>query len=166
MKIAIISDTHDNTANIQAVRQAILAEGVEAIFHCGDLTDANVLGLFIDFPLYLSFGNCDFARTVKESLSLQGGQIEANYGLDVSLGGKRIYLTHGHMDELLDGAIASGNYDYVFHGHTHRFVDEWSGKTRIINPGALGGKKVDTRSFAFLDLESGLLTRVCEPFGS
>ena len=166
MKIAIISDTHDNISNVQAVRQLILAEGVDAIVHCGDLTDASVLGYFGDFQLYYTFGNCDLAGIIRDELHLQGDRIQTGYDLSLNLNGKRVYVTHGHIDGYLEKAIASGNYDYIFHGHTHRFVDELSGKTRIINPGALGGKKVDTRSFAFLDLESGVLTRVCEPFDS
>ena len=164
MKIAIISDTHDNISNVQAVRQLILAEGVDAIVHCGDLTDTSVLGYFGDFQLYYTFGNCDLAGIIRDELHLQGDRIQTGYDLSLNLNGKRVYVTHGHIDGYLEKAIASGNYDYIFHGHTHQFVDELSGKTRIINPGALGGKKVDTCSFAFLDLESGLLTRVCEPF--
>jgi len=39
-----------------------------------------------------------------------------------------------------------------------------TGKTRVINPGSLGGKKVEDRSFVILDLESGELKRVVEPF--
>ena len=166
MKIAIISDTHDNISNVQAVRQLILAEGVDAIVHCGDLTDASVLGYFGDFQLYYTFGNCDLAGIIRDELHLQGDRIQTGYDLSLNLNGKRVYVTHGHIDGYLEKAIASGNYDYIFHGHTHQFIDELSGKTRIINPGALGGKKVDTRSFAFLDLDSALLTRVCEPFDS
>lgn len=164
MKIAIISDTHDNVYNVLAIRQLILAEGVDAIVHCGDLTDASILGYFGDFQLYYTFGNCDLSYIVSDELHLQGDRIQAGNELSLDLNGKRIYVTHGHIDGCLEKALASGDYDYIFHGHTHRFVDEQIGTTRIINPGALGGKKVDTLSFAFLDLESALLTRVCEPF--
>ncbi|HQK08157.1 MAG TPA: hypothetical protein PLR54_10890, partial [Spirochaetota bacterium] len=34
-------------------------------------------------------------------------------------------------------AVNSGKYDYIIKGHTHVFENYLSGKTRIINPGAL-----------------------------
>ena len=49
----------------------------------------------------------------------------------------------------------SGEFDYVFYGHTLRRSDTLIGKTRVINPGALGGPRYQTRSGYLLDLVSG-----------
>jgi predicted phosphodiesterase len=37
-------------------------------------------------------------------------------------------------------------------------------KTRVINPGSLGGRKVEPRGFVVLDLDTGEMKRICEPF--
>ena len=88
---------------------------------------------------------------------------QADSDLALEFDDKKVFVTHGHRTSLRR-AIDSGEYDYVFHGHTHRYKDEIIGKTRVINPGALGGKKVEDRSFVILDLESGVLQRFIEPF--
>lgn len=164
MKIAIISDTHNNLHNIQAVRRILVSENIDAIIHCGDLTEADVLDYFGDFILYCAFGNGDFGMQVEQRLRWFNSENRADDDLDLELGSKRVFVTHGHVHSSLKRAIGSGLYDYVFHGHTHRFKDEIVGKTRVINPGALGGKKVEDRSFVILDLENGELKRVVEPF--
>ena len=68
MRIAIISDTHNNLNNIQAVRKLILAEDVAVVIHCGDLTEEDVLDYFGDFRLYCAYGNGDFGMDVDERL--------------------------------------------------------------------------------------------------
>jgi len=56
---------------------------------------------------------------------------------------------------LLYHLVNSGEYAYVFHGHTHYRADWWAASTRVINPGALGGTKRESRSICIIDLESG-----------
>jgi predicted phosphodiesterase len=48
--------------------------------------------------------------------------------------------------------------DYVFHGHTHVAEERKSGRTRVINPGAL--HRARPKTFAILDLASGALESV------
>ena len=64
-------------------------------------------------------------------------------------------MIHGDNEEALANLITSGRYAYVFHGHTHRRRDQMVGHTRAINPGALGGRRWQSRSFCILDLETG-----------
>jgi putative phosphoesterase len=164
MKIAVISDTHNNLNNIQAVRQILISENIDAIIHCGDVTEPGVLDYFGDFVLYCAFGNGDFGMEIEQRVRWFNTQNCADDNLDLVLGSKKVFVTHGHVLSDLRRAIESGTNDYVFHGHTHRYKDEIVGKTRVINPGSLGGKKVDDRSFVILDLESGELKRLIEPF--
>ncbi len=164
MRIAILSDTHNNLHNIQAIRKIILAEKVDAIIHCGDLTEADVLEYFGDFTLYCALGNGDFGMQVEQRIRWFNSENQADDNLDLVLGSKKVFVTHGHLLSSLRKAIDSGKYDYVIHGHTHRFKDEMAGNTRVINPGSLGGKKVEARSFVILDLENGELIRFIEPF--
>ena len=69
------------------------------------------------------------------------------------LGGVKVAATHGHLTAKLNKLIRSRRYRYVFHGHTHRQRDELIGKTRIINPGALGGARYEPRSVCIVDFE-------------
>ena len=86
-------------------------------------------------------------------------QNKAGLFLDFELAGKRILVIHGDDGYGLRMAIKSGEYDYVFTGHTHRVRDEKVGNTRVINPGALGGAFYEPRSIAYLDLETDQLGR-------
>jgi hypothetical protein len=83
--------------------------------------------------------------------------------LDLNLAGKRVFMIHGDQRSELEKRTASGDYDFVLHGHTHRFRDERVGSTRVINPGALGGRFVGERSFATLDLMKNELQRYFVP---
>jgi uncharacterized protein len=49
----------------------------------------------------------------------------------------------------------SGEFDFIFYGHSLRRTDNLVGKTRVINPGALGGPRYQSRSGFLLDLVSG-----------
>jgi hypothetical protein len=162
MKIGILSDMHNHAENLTAALKILEREGVRVVFCCGDVVDAGLVRLFSGLELHLVEGNIDqhmsaLARAVER---LGNG---STFGLSyaTTLDGKRIAILHGHLPDVLSEAIHSGLYDYVFHGHTHRRRDERVGSTRVINPGALGGKREEKRSIAILDLASDQL-RVVE----
>ena len=69
--------------------------------------------------------------------------------------GYSLAMIHGDNEEVLSNLINSGRYAYVFYGHTHRRQDRTAGRTRAINPGALGGRRWQSRSFCILDLATG-----------
>jgi len=71
------------------------------------------------------------------------------------VGGVKIGVTHGHLFGKLDKLIRYDGHAFVFTGHTHRQRDEIVGKTRVINPGALGGARHEARTVSIVDLENG-----------
>jgi putative phosphoesterase len=111
LKLAILSDTHDNLQNVQFARLHVLAEDVDAVIHCGDLTEVEILDYFGDFKIFCAYGNGDFAEEVEERLLWLSKTNQVGHELDFSLEGKRIYLTHGHLYNHLEQAIASGSFD-------------------------------------------------------
>ncbi len=159
MKIAIISDTHNNIANIQALRLELLRHEISIVIHCGDFTEPEVLDYLGDFNLFCVYGNGDYPPDIREHLNWMDQHNKSGEFLEFSLAGKTFFVTHGHKRYLLEDAIQSDTYDFVLHGHTHRFRDVKFKKTRVINPGALGGKKVEERSYVILDLETDSLER-------
>lgn len=161
MKIGIISDTHNSETNIDAIINYLLAQQIKTVLHCGDLTAPFMIQYFAGFCLHLAFGNGDGDQEgIRQSIAIIGEGSSCGPHLDLNLAGQRIFLTHGHDSKTFHQALGSGEYQYLFHGHTHRFTDEMHGSTRVINPGAVGGRLVDQRSFVILDLPGGDLDRI------
>jgi uncharacterized protein len=152
MKIAIISDTHSRYAAVEAAVQQIEASGAELILHCGDIEDAETVWLFPGTTHFV-FGNCDGDRAaLQQAMYGTGATLHRPFG-NLDLAGKKLAWTHGDDSSLLRQLETCGEYDYVFHGHTHVAADRKSGPTRVINPGAL--HRVKTKTFLLFDVETG-----------
>ena len=155
MKIGIISDTHDNLDNLEAALKILAAEGVTHILHCGDVCGANVVQRLAGFGVWIAQGNMDrgvgLAWVIEETL----GRGRLAWLHRLTLDGYSLAVIHGDNEQVLGNLVASGEYAYVFHGHTHRRRDQKIERTRVINPGALGGTRKQSRSFCILDLETG-----------
>lgn len=155
MKIGIISDTHDDLRNLEAALDILEAEGVTTILHCGDLCGLEVTRALAGFEGWIVQGNMDrhlgLAQAVEETL----GPGRLAWLHQPTLDGSAVAVIHGDNEEVLGNLIAGGQYAYVFHGHTHRRRDQTVGRTRVINPGALGGRRWQSRSFCILDLTTG-----------
>ena len=163
MLIGLMSDTHNNRPGLRYALDIFDALGIEVILHAGDLISAQILDELTDFSLFLSFGNGDDPLIIASKAGSVSENIVCDEMLDLRLAGKRIFLIHGDYRTEQEKRIESGDYDYVIHGHTHRFRDERIGSTRVINPGALGGRYIGERSFATLDLVKNELQRYFIP---
>lgn len=160
MKIGILSDTHNDRVMVKKAAEIFESLGVTVVIHCGDVTSPLILDELSEFQIFLAYGNMDFDRvTLDQKIAQLGHSNESGKSLHLCLDNKDIFVTHGDIYNLLDEANKSGSYDYVFSGHTHRFRDQKLGRTRDINPGALGGGYVEQRSIAVLDLSSDYLER-------
>ena len=136
MKIAILSDIHDNLWNLSAVLDR--ASAADVLLCCGDLCSPFVMDLLAKFPreVHIVFGNndADLFRITKKStdrVRVHGEFFEAE------LGGRRVAMNH--FDYLARPIAASGLYDLVCYGHNHRFRVERVGKTLLVNPGPVMG---------------------------
>jgi len=153
MKIAILSDTHDHRDNLIAALKTLKRESIRTVIFCGDLTDAGLVPLMAGLEVHLVEGNVDSDRAaLRRAVERLGAG--STFGLEyaATIEGKQVAVLHGHLTDRLIETIHGGLHDYVFHGHTHRRRDERIGRTRVVNPGALGGMHFQTRSFAILDL--------------
>lgn len=158
MKLGIISDTHNNVDNAVIARDALINAQVDFVLHCGDITMPKIVKLFTDVKIAFVTGNMDGngEAVQKEIDALPDASLSLTY--TGKFGGKRVAMCHGHLEVQLVQFVRSGDFDYVFHGHSHIRRDERVGQTRIINPGALGGRKPQSRSFCILDLETDELS--------
>ncbi len=154
--IGIISDTHNQWHHLQKTLEIMQKEGVSLVFHCGDLTDPELVAYFNGLRVIHVAGNADYASgEIQRALLAQNPASFSGKWFEGDIDGKAIAAIHGDDTQALMALIRSGKYAYVFHGHTHTRRDERVDLTRVINPGALGGVRRETRSFALLDLETG-----------
>ena len=155
MHIAVLSDTHNNRPAIRSALDLARARGAEELLHCGDLTSASMIDLFQGWTLNYVEGNMDRdAAGIRAAVERLGLGSACGTELHLERDGLRIALLHGNRAGRLSAAIGSGEYDFLFHGHTHMRRDERFGRTRVVNPGALGSAALGTYSFCVLDTVS------------
>jgi len=145
MKVAIVSDTHDNIPNFNKVIQWLNGEGIKLILHCGDICNQEI----IDEAVKNFKGKIEFVRG--------NGDFHLDHlpdTLEVALEGKKAVLVH--YPDLAKKLAESGKYDLVFYGHTHRPWEETIGKCRLVNPGELAGQRYKP-CFATYDTENDKL---------
>jgi putative phosphoesterase len=151
MRIGILSDTHDQVARTSRAVAVLIAEGAEALIHCGDLTGPAVVYECGGLPSYYVFGNNDFDEDgLRRAMAAVGG-ICLDWGGMVELGGRRIAVTHGDSTKQVRRLAGLGP-DYLLFGHSHVPADRFQGTTRWINPGAL--HRAAAWTVAVLDLDS------------
>jgi putative phosphoesterase len=156
MKLGIIADTHNNIENTRRALEVFREQGVERIFHCGDISTPAVIELFAGWDATFVFGNIDHHHAdLMTAVRRVSGLGRVGYHYTGEVDGIRIAVCHGDEAEQFDDFVRSGLYRYVFHGHTHRRRDEIIGTTRVINPGAVGGQQRESRSVCVVDLETG-----------
>lgn len=155
MKIAIISDTHGNLANIKKILDWLKKEKIDFIIHCGDINGPAALKEgFSKFEgeIKVVLGNADFGQKEDYEI-LPNAQIFEKFG-EINLDEKRIAFTH--YPKPAKELAKSGKYDLVFYGHTHKPWEEKISECRLVNPGETAGQYLKS-TFAVYDTETGKL---------
>lgn len=159
MKIGLISDTHNNENGVADVLQTFRQENVTEIIHCGDMTSGATMELFTDFCIHHVWGNGDLDTFSYQMIAQECKPGSSSAQVFTGLfDGKKVAAVHGHRMSELYSLEDRGDLDFVFHGHTHRQEDMMRGRTRVINPGAVGGAYRGRRGFAIVDFSTGDVT--------
>jgi putative phosphoesterase len=159
MKIAIISDSHDNMANLKKAMDWIKKEEIEVVIHCGDVcAPATLREILQEFSgkFHLVFGNVDGDRFGMAKIAFKefpGLKIWGELG-ELEIDGKKIAFTH--FPRFAQGLAAEQQYDIIFYGHDHKPWEKKIGKTRLVNPGNLAGLFYKA-SFAVYDTKTDKL---------
>ena len=156
MQIGIISDTHDHIGNFQKALQSLRTQGVNTIMHCGDVCSPEIVHCMRDFDVWVAQGNSDHYFCLTDTIVETFGKARWGWLHRLTFNGYSLAMLHGDNEEALHRLILSGEYSYVLHGHTHRKRDDRIGRTRVTNPGSLGGTFRQQRSFCVLDLTTGI----------
>ncbi|HYV40065.1 MAG TPA: YfcE family phosphodiesterase [Gemmataceae bacterium] len=152
MRIAILSDTHSRYPTIETALQLVEERHVDLILHCGDIEDSEAVWLFPPNTHFV-FGNCDHERSsIRMAVHGIGATLYEPMG-KLELNGVRIAWLHGDDHKLMESVEKSGEFDYLFYGHTHIADERRTGPTRVINPGAL--HRARQKQFLVLDVDSG-----------
>jgi hypothetical protein len=140
MKIAIISDIHDNVWNLKNTLARL--QEADIMLCLGDLCAPFIVNLlakgFPDRPIHIIFGNNDgdHFRILAKALSFPNVQVHGEI-FQSEIDGRRFFANHFNYITL--PIAQSGQFDVVCFGHNHRYQVERFGKTLAINPGTLMG---------------------------
>jgi len=139
MRVAVLSDIHDNLWNLAAAIEHA-SGAAETLICCGDLCSPFVMDELARFPgqVEIVFGNndADLFRITRKST--ERVRVHGEY-FETVLDGKRIGVNH--FDYLARPMAVSGLYDIVCYGHNHEFSVARVGRTLAINPGAIMGAR-------------------------
>jgi putative phosphoesterase len=162
MKLAILSDIHDNIAKLRSALASARDRGAETLICCGDLCSpfiAKELGQGFSGPIHIVFGNNDGDRfrTATNATKYSQLQFHGEY-VELEIEGRRFAINH--FDNI-GRAIACGEtFDVVCFGHNHQFEITQQGKTLVINPGEIYGMLTGQSTFVIYDTETGTAERV------
>jgi len=161
MRIAIISDSHDNIHRIDQMLEILKKEKISTMIHCGDVTTLNTLKYLSEKfsgKIYLSIGNVDEMYGLKKICILPTGRqvnfknviVFEKFG-ELQIENKKIAFVH--FPKTAKELAETQKYDFVFYGHTHGPWEKNISKTIMANPGTLAGT-FSKSTFAVLDLEN------------
>lgn len=145
MLIGIISDSHDHVDEMERAVALFNERKVELAVHCGDWVSPFMPDLCtkLNCQLVSVWGNNegDKYRFLKRAEEQKWNIIFYDKSAELDLDGKRIVVYHGEERALLESLILSQQYDAVFTGHTHQAMIDQRGKTLVVNPGSVSGRR-------------------------
>ncbi|MDD4412109.1 MAG: YfcE family phosphodiesterase [Patescibacteria group bacterium] len=157
MKLAIISDIHDNLSNLDKTLKWCKENAVEALLICGDLTSNETVDYLVEYwpwPIYIVQGNgCFYDR--KKFKEKKDNLIDlGRYGGVTDIGSLKIGLVH--EPKLIENLLKL-KPEIIFYGHTHK---PWTEKTadgvELVNPGNLDGSRYPATFATFSTLSQSL----------
>lgn len=152
MKLAVLSDIHDNQARLKEALAICAKNKIESCICCGDVGNFVTARMIFDSfrNVYFALGNADFNLRDKTSLFPENVLFSENV-LEIEIDGLRIAVVH--YDYKTRALAESGGYDLIFYGHSHTPWEKTMGKTIVLNPGEVAGQ-YGQASFAIFDTET------------
>ena len=153
MRIAILSDIHDNIWNLEQVLKGLA--GVDVLIFLGDFCAPFTLKQIADGfsgPVHCIFGNNDGDPFLLCQVAAGAPHVTL-HGLRGELTLDGVHIAFVHYPELAADMAASGKYDLVLSGHDHTRKEERIGKTLWVNPGEVMGR-FGHPSYAIYDTET------------
>jgi len=154
MKIAIISDIHDNFHNTVIALKIVEERQLEQIIFLGDFICNGIAKILAGskVPVFAVWGNNDCGNGELMRTALKPGsnlKMSKNVYDFVEYDSKKIFITH--YPDLARSMAESGKYDAVFYGHNHLKNLDKIGKCIVCNPGEISANKTGQAHFAIYD---------------
>ena len=152
MKIGVVSDTHNNLANVREIVRLFNGAGVDRVVHTGDITKATTLDVLagLDVPLYGVYGNNDVERESLDASADRHGLVFRDPPLALDWAGRRIVVVHDPRDLRQPGV----GHDLALHGHTHMARCERQQDRLVFNPGECAGHMKGYNAVGVVDLHT------------
>ncbi|MBI4812599.1 YfcE family phosphodiesterase [Candidatus Falkowbacteria bacterium] len=167
MKVAIISDIHDNLVNLEKCLNWCRANGISRLICCGDITNSETLDfLSKNFlgQIYLVRGNLEIypvelLRTDKVGFNGVNQKEEIKQYKNINYQGRtgiinidRKVIGICHEPFLIEEIKKMSECDIIFYGHTHKPWISREDGVKLVNPGTLGAV-FQKATFAVWDTE-------------
>ena len=151
MRVGVVSDTHDNVANVGRIVELFNASRVERVIHTGDITGAVTLDVMAHLaaPLLGVYGNNDKERHSLAAAARRHDMHFVDPPLSLTLAGRAIAVVHDPEETGLD---VLADHRVLLHGHTHRRVHEKRDGKLVLNPGECAGRMPGRNVVGVLDL--------------
>lgn len=139
LRIAILSDIHDNIWKLETLLAGLQAE---VIIFCGDFCAPFTLSQIAEGfagPIHAVFGNNDGDQFLLSRVAGRFSHVTLHGDFaELTLGVRNVAVTH--YPEIGRALAQGGGYDLVCHGHSHERTMERLGKTLRVNPGEVMGR--------------------------
>lgn len=159
--LAILSDSHDQIANLRAAITYCNTSNIDVLIHCGDLISPFMLKELALFrgPVHLIYGNNVGDQHLISSRCDRDYPNISHHGMlgKFTCDDRKIAMVH--YPEQARGLASLSSYDIICCGHSHRYGIEYLGSTLLINPGQLLGED-DQAGFVILDLNQWKIQRI------
>lgn len=153
MKIGVVSDTHNNLANVREIVRLFNGAGVDRVVHTGDITKAKTLDVLagLDVPLCGVYGNNDVEREALDATAARHGFVFRDPPLNLDWARRRIVVVHDPRDLRPPGVDGHG---LALHGHTHMARCEREQGRLVFNPGECAGHMKGYNAVGVVDLDT------------
>lgn len=156
MRVAAVSDIHDNVWKLSGILTNIREDGAQALIVCGDLCSPFTLQTIAEGfagPVEVVFGNNDGDQLLLARVAgrHQHVNLHGQYA-ELTLDGKLVAVTH--YPEIGRRLTAGGAFAAVFYGHSHRAEAVRHGTCLGLNPGEVMGR-LGRSSYGWYDTQSG-----------
>lgn len=150
-KIAVISDVHDNLANLAKVLKYIKNNNIDFLICTGDLQSLEAWSELnkLSIPVFAAKGNADDALDLSQFTNIQVWQ---SFG-EIELNGKKILFSH--YPEVIKKILEQkpNYYHLALNGHSHQPWEEIFQGTKILNPGNVANVRYSP-TFAIINLDN------------
>jgi putative phosphoesterase len=157
LKIAVISDVHDNLANLAKVLNYIKNNNIDYLICTGDLQSLEAWAELnkLSIPVFAAKGNADNGLDLSLFTNIQVWQ---SFG-EIELAGKKIIFSH--YPEVIKKILNQkpNYYHLALNGHSHQPWEEFWQGTKILNPGNVANVRYNP-TFAIInsdDLKAQLI---------